>query len=775
MKSDHPTTCAQATGLSSQGLAISEHLLRAMIDATSELMLVKDTECVYRAVNAAFLRSVGLSYEAIIGKSDFDLFPEHEAAQYRRDDRHVLDAGATISRDLCATSVYGARWFHVTSAPLRLRNESVDGIVVTMCDVTERRRAEELAGRYAERHATLLSTAHDGIFTLDINGKLLEVNDAYCRRSGYTQAELLNLCVTDLEAVEAPEETARHIQAVRQSGFGRFESRHRRKDGALMDVEISTSYHDGTGQLVAFIRDITPRKCAEEAFRRSETRFEATFEQAAVGIAHVGPDGSWLRVNRKLSEIVGYSQEELLSLTFQDITHPDDLDADLAQRDRLLAREIDTYTTDKRYIRKDGSIVWAQLTVALTLKEDGEPDYFISVIKDISSRKQTEVELMKSEANLREAHRLAGIGNWRWDLRTNVHRWCAHIYRVFGRDTALPPAAYPDVQEYFTPESWARLSHAVETALAEGSPYECDAEVVRPDGARRWITARGQVARDAGGTPIALHGTVQDITRRKLAEDEVRQLNVGLEQRVAERTAELRAANTELDAFTYAVSHDLRSPLRAMSGFAEALADDYGDRLEGEAKVYLERIELAARRMSNLIEGLLTRSRSARRELQYGTVDVSALAQRLLAELVQGESVRKVDVEVQSGIQANGDPRMIDVAMRNLLGNAWKYTSHTAVARIRVYAEERDNTRWVCIADNGVGFDMVDVDKLFRPFERLQTREEFPGSGIGLATVQRIVERHGGVIDVHGEPDKGAVFCISLPDIRLDTPKNERE
>ena len=381
----------------------------------------------------------------------------------------------------------------------------------------------------------------------------------------------------------------------------------------------------------------------------------------------------------------------------------------------------------------------------------------------VATRQRTVEELSRSEAALQEAQRLAGIGNWMWDTRSDTHSWSEEIYRIYGRDPALPPAVYPEVQQYFTPESWARLSAAVEKGMAAGVPYECDAEVTRPDGTHRWITARGEATRDADGTVINLHGTVQDITERKHAEEEIRSLNADLERRVFERTAELTAANRELDSFAYAVSHDLRAPLRAMSGFSQALVKDYGDQLQGEARVYLDQIGLASRKMSELIDGLLALSRSTRGELRHDVLDISSLAESLLAELAHGDPGRQVAVQVEAGLQARGDARMIEAVMRNLLGNAWKYTAHAAAPSIRVYAEERDGARYTCVADNGAGFDMAHANRLFQPFQRLHPSAEFEGMGIGLAIVRRIVRRHGGRIWAESVPDEGATFFFTLP------------
>lgn len=247
------------------------------------------------------------------------------------------------------------------------------------------------------------------------------------------------------------------------------------------------------------------------------------------------------------------------------------------------------------------------------------------------------------------------------------------------------------------------------------------------------------------------------------ARAQIREENEKLAERVEERTAELKAANEELDSFAYAVAHDLRGPLRAMGGFSQALLEDYGERLTGEARVYLDQINAASLRMGELIEGLLVLSRSTRTELRRDSIDLTGLSRRILAELATLEPDRQVESEVQPGLATRGDTRMIEAVMRNLIANAWKYTSRTVQPTIRVFAEDKDESRFYCVKDNGAGFDMAHAGKLFQPFQRLHRQEEFSGTGVGLATVERIVHRHGGAVRAAGAPGKGATFCFSLP------------
>lgn len=256
---------------------------------------------------------------------------------------------------------------------------------------------------------------------------------------------------------------------------------------------------------------------------------------------------------------------------------------------------------------------------------------------------------------------------------------------------------------------------------------------------------------------------MRDVTERKRDEEELRQYREHLQHLVEQRTAELKSANLELDSFAYAVSHDLRAPLRAMSGFSQALIEDLGEKLSGDARVDLEQIKIASMRMGELIDGLLVLSRSTRTKMRHDRIDISAMAGAILTELAHTDPKRKIACEIESGMRARGDTRMIDTAMRNLLDNAWKFTQRTPQPSIRVYAEQKDGHRFFCVADNGAGFDKAHASKLFQPFQRLHRQEEFPGTGIGLATVARIVQRHGGVMKTEGIPGKGATFCFSLP------------
>ncbi len=272
----------------------------------------------------------------------------------------------------------------------------------------------------------------------------------------------------------------------------------------------------------------------------------------------------------------------------------------------------------------------------------------------------------------------------------------------------------------------------------------------------------GSLVRDADGRTLMAVLTINDVTERKRAEEEIRELNEDLEERVRERTADLEAANKELEAFSYSVSHDLRAPLRSIDGFSKILLERYAGTVDARGQDYLARVRAATQRMGQLIDDILRLSRATRAEMRPAPVNLSTLAADVMAELRQTDPLRQAEIAITPGMVADGDPQLLRIVLQNLLGNAWKFTRNREAARIDFSVNTQDAERVYCICDNGAGFDPAHAGKLFAPFQRLHSEAEFPGTGIGLALVQRIIRRHGGRIWAEGVVDQGATFCFTL-------------
>jgi PAS domain S-box-containing protein len=316
-------------------------------------------------------------------------------------------------------------------------------------------------------------------------------------------------------------------------------------------------------------------------------------------------------------------------------------------------------------------------------------------------------------------------------------------------------------QSVHDPDALPRVLDRWKGSIASGEPFDMVFPLRAADGVFRPFLTRVMPLRDRDGKVARWFGTNTDISEQRKIEEQIQQLNAELEQRVRERTAQLEAANKELEAFAYSVSHDLRAPLRGIDGWSLALAEDYSSQLDERAQQYIQRVRSETQRMGQLIDDLLQLSRITRVEMQRGEVDLSNLAKAVALRLRESNGTRKIKFLIQSGLKTEGDARLLDIVLTNLFDNAIKFTGSRSEALIDFGEKLWDGQRAFFVRDNGVGFDPAYAGILFGAFQRLHKATEFPGTGIGLATVQRIIRRHGGRIWAEARANQGATFYFT--------------
>ncbi len=497
--------------------------------------------------------------------------------------------------------------------------------------------------------------------------------------------------------------------------------------------------------------------------------YQATFEMAPVAIAHVGLDGRWLRFNDALMAMTGYSREELQRRTFSDITHPEDIQNDWAKAKRLLAGEIPRYSMEKRYLRKGGEPVWARLSVSLVRNESGAPLFFIAVIEDIQAQKEAEVALRRRELWLAEQGRLLELSYdaiFVRDTHNRINFWNCGAHELYG--WAAEDALGQDPHQLLHTE-FPQPLESIHRQLEQTGRWEGELVHTRRDGARVVVTSRW--AREVEtGRVLEIN---RDITERKRATEALVRSKEDLERQVQDRTATLRETVSELEHFSYTLSHDMRAPLRAMQALSAILLEEASAHLGPEHQDYLQRIGAAARRMDNLITDALQYSLVLRGKYEVEPVDPSALLREMIGSYPQFQPPA-VAIEFAPDMPPVLASRAgLTQCFSNLLANAAKFVTPGTKPRIRIWAEPveapsrrtpklKSNAKFmrIWIEDNGIGIAQEHQVKIWDMFQRLN--RDYEGTGIGLALVRKAVERMGGRVGVESEAGRGSRFWLEL-------------
>ncbi len=502
---------------------------------------------------------------------------------------------------------------------------------------------------------------------------------------------------------------------------------------------------------------VIDRRTSSDDLRVSELRYRRLFEAAQDGILILNAVTLEITdVNPFMVDLLGYSRDEFLGKQLWEIGLFGDKGASQAA-----CRELQ----DSGYLRYEDlpletrSGKRREVEFVSNVYEEGGRQVIQCNIRDITERRQQEV-LRERLAAIVQSSDDAIIST---DLDTIVTTWNSAAEKMFGyteqemlgrsQSLIIPPDRKNEVVLILKMMKRGETLNHFETVR------------IRKDGTPIDVSITISPIKDEEGNIIGASKIARNISELKRAVKEIHQLNAQLEQRVTDRTAQLQAANKELESFSYSVSHDLRAPLRHINGFSGALLEDYGDLLDEVGKGYLTQVCEASTEMAQLIDDVLQLARVSRTEMVPETVNLSDIARSVVKDLQKPDSGRKVTIVVEPDLTARGDLRLIRILLTNLIGNAWKFTSKKEDAVITFGQDLKDGTTTFFVGDNGAGFDMAFADKLFGAFQRLHRIDEFDGTGIGLATVQRIVNRHGGRVRGEGVVDKGAKFYFTLPGV----------
>ncbi|MFP4343570.1 MAG: PAS domain S-box protein [Anaerolineales bacterium] len=738
-----------------EALRRSEHEKALILEAVSNMVAYyTGPELEIAWANRASAASVGLSLEALQGRHCYEVW---HARQRPCEECPVLEAFESGEYQETEVTTPDGRIFVLRAYPTRNSAGEVNGVVEVGQDITRQKRTEARLHEAVARWRSLVETAPALIATLSRDGTIIFINCTQHAPVPCTEVEGTNLY--DHLPTEVAAEIRTRFDAVFERGeLQAYEGSFTTEGGQQTVYECRMApieYDEGVGGAILVALDVTEHRQMEESLRMERQLFDegpvVTFKWTSA------PEGSVVLYASSNVAQFGYRPEELLGRTFYDFLHPED-----AERIRAIHEgnwEIvrsdpdapDFIEHDYRLRCSNGEYRWVHEYSRSAGKDPQEPVY--GYLIDIAEQKRLEEALRESEERYSLAQRAARVGSWDWDITTGELFWTGQIEPLFGLGPGEFEGSYEDFLGYVHPDDRKPLTDAVQACIDEGGDYSIEHRILWPDGSVHWLAEAGDVFRDEQGRAVRMLGVVQEITARKQAE---------LERE--EYAARLLHTNAELEQFARVISHDLREPLRMVRGFMDLLVERYGDELDETACEYIGYAVDGAARMHRMIKALLEYTRIDARSQSFALIDTQEVLEQVLHYLRFTIEEREAEISFDSLPQVRADPLQLEQIFQNLLGNALKFQRAGHRPQVHVRAERQAGAWVFAVQDNGIGIAPAYIPYLFQVFSRVPTDvQEYEGTGIGLASCKKIVERHGGRIWVESQPGAGSTFYFTLP------------
>lgn len=728
-------------------------LYEQIIQSSEDAILSKDLNGIITSWNKGAETIFGYTAEEIIGKHITVTIPADLADERRNLLQHALNSEPVKHFETERLKKDGSRIdISVTLSPIKDITGTITGMSSIMRDITRSKKIGHALLASEHKYKTFFECNPLPMWVIDSNTlQFLDVNETAIQDYGYSREEFLTMSALDIRDTAEQERllsfgTHHEHDGTRHSGVWK----HRHKNGYTILAEISAhsiSYEGKQARLI-LSSDVTERELIRQQVKQNEKRFRNTLDKMLEGVQIIGFDWKYIYVNDAMATHGKYSKEQLIGSTVMEM-YPGIENTDVFRVYKQCMEERVSVHLENFFRFPDGSTGWFELS----FQPIPEGLFILSV--DITERKRSEEELMHRERIYRTiSSSIPGSmiclldREYRYTLiEGDMIEKLGYVKSELIGKNAKEVLPYERFKQYVP--HFERVFGG-ETFLIEQSTGGFDTIM-------KFVPLK-----DKAQQVYAAMVAVFDVSELAQAQRSINELNQGLEERIQLRTAQLAAANKELESFSYSVSHDLRTPLRGIDGWSLALLEDYGGALDEKAHQYLGRIRSETQRMGELIDDLLRLSRVSRTELRIKKVDISMLVISVCNRWKEMYNNRRFSFTVQPGLFVNGDQHLIEIMISNLIGNACKFSAREEVAQISFGCERLENDNVFYVRDNGVGFDLKSAKNLFGAFQRMHRQSEFPGTGIGLAIVQRIVHQHKGNIWAQSAPNEGATFYFTI-------------